>query len=131
MSNCSALFAPFWINSFFESSYFNIPNFILPEQHLWHIKSLIKYVWDLSKIKENSFLLYNLENYTLDYDNEKKFIDFLAKKYSKLLDNKFKIKSFDSKTTSNIVNKLKINKYINKNINKFLLEAETIPKKNC
>jgi len=122
LSNSSLLLAPFWINTFFESSYFNIPTIILPEQHLWHIKSLIHYIWDVSKIKYDNFLLYNIDKYTLDYTHEKDFINFLEERYWELLHGWPEQKQDVHRKTTNIINILKLDQYINKDIEKLLIE---------
>lgn len=123
LSESKLLLSPFGINTFFESSYFNLPTYILPEQHLGHIISLINYVWNLQKIKKQSFLLYNKLAYNLDYKNEWNFINFLKDEYIKLINNKIVV-NFDRHIYNweNIVNRLNLKKYINKNLNYFIKE---------
>jgi hypothetical protein len=124
LSETQALFSPFWINTFFESSYYDIPNYILPEQHLWHIKSIIKYFWNTKKIESQSLLLYNLEKYNLNYENEIDFIKILQNKYENLLEFNITINTdFSYEKWKNLINLLNLNKDINSGIDIFINEV--------
>lgn len=125
LSESYLLMSPFWINTFFESSYFNIPTYILPEQHLWHIKSLIQYVWDLEQIKNQSFLLYNIEKYNTTYENEIDFIDFLENQYENLIKTDSINLNFNNLNYPNIIKYLKIDTSINNDIDKIIKEIKT------
>lgn len=94
LSQTKALFHPFGINTFFESICYDVPNFILPEQHIWHIKSLIQYTGDMQKIDKSSILMYSMAKYQLSWENEIVFIDFLKTRYKTFLDTDYDFSSF-------------------------------------
>ena len=124
LSETKALFSPFWINTFFESSYYNIPTFILPEQHIWHIKSIFQYFSNIQNIKKNSYLFYELDKYPLNCSNEIDFINFLNISYKKLLEKKIDIDlTIFLNQWDNLINKFWIDKNINFNLNIFLNEV--------
>lgn len=119
LSQSSMLLAPFWINTYFESVYFNIPTYILPEQHLWHIKSLLHY-FSVDTLKKYWTLLYTQEApYNLEWSNESEFIEFLSAEYSRILE-KDSLKICDSSGIWNIMIDNNYDSLVNKDIDYFL-----------
>lgn len=92
LSQSSMLISPFWINTYFETVYFGTPTYLLPEQHLWHIKSLLNY-FPINVLKKYWTLLYTQGvPYNLQWSNEGDFIQFLFKEYSRIIkENSLKI----------------------------------------
>lgn len=125
LSQSKALFSPFGINTLFESSYYSVPTFILPEQHLWHIKSIIKYDRSLNNIQKQSFLLYSTNKYNLEYEDEKEFINFLLNEYKKILNDKIDdhiIENFLD-TWKNLIKLMGLEQEINKKIDLIINEV--------
>ena len=117
LSQSSMIFSPFWINTYFETVYFNTPTYLLPEQHLWHIKSLLNY-FSVDVIKKYWTLLYTQCPYSLEWDNESDFIQFLLEEYTRII----KKNSLKIGSTTSIWNIMIDNNYqslVNKDIELF------------
>lgn len=117
LSQSSMIFSPFWINTYFETAYFNTPTYILPEQHLWHIKSLLNY-FQVDIIKKYWTLLYTQCPYSLEWDNEYDFVQFLLKEYLRII-RQNSLKIFTPKSLWNIMIDNNYQFLINKEIESF------------
>lgn len=114
LSQSSTIFSPFWINTYFETTYFNTPTYLLPEQHLWHIKSLLNY-FPIDTLKKYWTLLYTQQPYNLQWDNESDFIQFLLREYTKIL-KEDSLKILNSKNLWNIMIDNNYQSLVNKDI---------------
>lgn len=122
LSEARILLHPFGINTFFESTYYKVPNFILPEQHIWHIKSIKQYIPNNKLLKDISFLLYNIKKYKLWRDNEVDFINFLNNEYEKLIRDDLNLPNLHKFIDTPINTAISKKNSINKNIDKLLKE---------
>lgn len=124
LSETKILYSPFWINTFLESAYYNIPTYILPEQHLGHIKSLLQY-FNINTITQYWSTRYEQENYSLERKNESDFLSYLQKSYEQNLNNiNRNIKAIPEK---NIIKEYKYDKLINQDLDlvlKMILEHD-------
>ncbi len=111
------LYSPFWINTFFEASYYDIPTYILPEQHLWHIKSLIKY-FEKNKISEYGTTLYWECPYPLQRKHESDFLSFLQENYKKQI--QYPTWAIQKREYKNLMQEYQHSNLINKDLSKLL-----------
>lgn len=111
------LYSPFWINTFFEATYYNLPTYVLPEQHLGHIKSLIKY-FDKNTIAWCGTTLYGDMPYPLEWKHESDFLFFLEEKYKEQIN--FPTRKIQSGKYTNLMQEYGYDRLINKDISQLL-----------
>jgi hypothetical protein len=120
----SALFAPLGINTYYESSYYNIPTFILPEQHLGHIKSIQRYFPSLKSIKKQSFCLIHPFPELLKCleVSEKEYIIYLEEKITQLKESFLEISHISEflQNGKNLFTKYHYDKQISQHIEKII-----------
>ena len=119
LSQSSLIMSPFWINSFFESALYDVPTFILPEQHIWHTKSIISYFDNFDNIRKCSFTFFNYCPYKFSWDNEKDFIDYLPNSYLSFIEKNIDL---NIDVWFNIMNEFWYSDVINKDIDLLIKE---------